>query len=437
MTDRETAPAGNEAPQPEVDPAIEALREILLSDHRRKIARLEAQLAELERQMNDEEALIATITPVIGDAIRRKIQSAREEMVEALYPIIGQVVLRAVSEAIEDLARTVDARVRTSFNPRRVWWRLRARLGGVSSPELALREALPFQVVETFLIHRETGLLLVHVSQDAEAVSDPDLIGSMLTAIRDFVQDAFGQDVEGEHLEEIEYGDRRILIEAAQRSYLAVVVEGIEPPGFRAEMRERLLEIERTFQDQLRRYDGDAGPFQAAEGTLRSLAGDMEEPAGGGLSRRQKGILAGVMGVGLVFLLSACVFTGWVWRTLRALPPPAPQVVITVPVPVPVPATLPAGGTPTPAPAQTPTPRVTGMVTGDVWVLAGPAADAPRLGMLLKRGQPVEILALSGNWYQVRWEPQPHSQVIGWVLSTWVQPQAALPTFVVTPQAGF
>lgn len=38
-------------------------------------------------------------------------------------------------------------------------------------------------------------------------------------------------------LDEVQYGTRRILIEAAHYSYLAVVVDGVEPPGFRSAMR--------------------------------------------------------------------------------------------------------------------------------------------------------------------------------------------------------
>jgi hypothetical protein len=207
---------------------------------------------------------------VLGDAIRRQIRDAREEMIEALYPIIGQLVVRAVSEAVRDLARTVDARVRRSFDLQAVWWRIRARLGGASKAEMSLRTALPFAVNEVFLIHRETGLLLWHASHDPEAARDSELVGSMLTAIRDFAQDAFGRGREGE-LAEIEYGDEHILLEATRHAYLAVVVSGVEPPGFRAEMRERLIQVDHRFIDVLRQFEGDPTVLSSVKEILSPL----------------------------------------------------------------------------------------------------------------------------------------------------------------------
>lgn len=59
----------------------------------------------------------------------------------------------------------------------------------------AFRTALPFKVEEVFVIHRESGLLLHHETRDPASMSDSDLISGMLTAIRDFAQDAFGQDI--------------------------------------------------------------------------------------------------------------------------------------------------------------------------------------------------------------------------------------------------
>ena len=114
-------------------------------------------MADLDVRTQDRDALIAAITPVLGDVIRQKIRDNRDEMIEALYPIIGQLIGRGVAEAIRDLARTIDTRMRRSFDPQMILRRLRARMAGVSESTLALRDALPFSVTELFLIHRESG----------------------------------------------------------------------------------------------------------------------------------------------------------------------------------------------------------------------------------------------------------------------------------------
>ena len=256
--------------RPAADLELEALREILLSQYRQRIAQDEAALKALERRINDKDALVATITPVLGDAIRVKIRDSREEMVEALYPIIGRLVARAVSEAIRDLARTVDARVQNSFSPKVIGRRVQAWFGGVSSAEMALRESLPFEIIEIFLIHRRSGLLLLHISRDPSVSPDSDIISGMLTAIRDFASETFGRGQQGS-LDEIQYGDRRILIEGAEQAYLAVVADGIEPAGFRTEMREQIMRVESEYAEVLRHYNGDPTPLASVATSLQSL----------------------------------------------------------------------------------------------------------------------------------------------------------------------
>ena len=438
----------DEPPVPGADPALETLREILFSRYRRQIAQLESELDDLERRVTDEDALIGLIAPVLGDAIRRKIRDAREEMIEALYPVIGQAIARAVSEAIRDLARTVDARMRTSFSPRALWWRLRARLGGASRAEIALRESLPFEVAEVFLIHRESGLLLWHISQDPDASPDSDLISGMLTAIRDFAQDAFGRGEDGQ-LDEIQYGERCVIIEAAQHAYLAVVVDGVEPPGFRAEVRQRIVEVEHTYESVLRHYEGDPAPLAPAESSLRSL---MVAARPRELSRGQKLVLAGTSALVIACLAGAGLAGGWAWRTLRTTPTPVPVAAAPTPTPtltpspsptptatatpLPTPTATPVPTwTPTPSPTATPAP-VIGLMTGSVWLHGGPSADSPRVGVILERGQSVEILGVFGDWCHVRWAPQGHVEVIGWLPLEWVGTTSAIPERIITPTAG-
>lgn len=348
---------------PADDDALEELRRILFDPYR-------AQLNDLADQLHDDEMLAAIISPIMGEAIRRKIREGRDEMIEALYPILGQLVTRSVAEAVRDLARTVDARMRTSYTPQALLRRLRVRLSGGSMEELALREALPFQVAEVFLIHRETGLLLWHQSSDPSAKSDSDLVSGMLTAIRDFVADAFGRNQEGQ-LDEIQYGDRRILIEAAQLVYLAVVVDGIEPSGFRGRMRAAVMEVSHAYQSQLRSFAGDVGALEPAGALLSGLVEKPQtvsasEPVR--LSRTQKRFLGGALAIISMCSLLACLAGTWTWRVARTLSiTPTPVVLVIVATPTTIPT---ATATPTPTTTATPT------ATASATPTASPTATA-------------------------------------------------------------
>ncbi len=348
------------------DALLDDLREIVAGPDRERLKLLEARIAQVEHRTGDHEALVAAVSPILGDAIRRQVREDRDEMVESLYPIIGQLITRAVAEAIRDLARTIDQRMRTSFSPAYFVRRLRARARGVSGAELALRDALPFKVAELFLIHRESGLLLLHLPQEQLSTSgaedNSDLVSSMLTAIRDFAQDAFGQDQQG-GLDEIQYGDRRILIEALQHAYLAVVVDGVEPAGFRTKLREQGIEIENAYREVLRDYNGDASQLDAAQANLAGLMDEgFEEDEPADLSASQKRIAVGMVVVLTLCLLGACL-GGAIWAR-NALKQPAYVVVVTA--------------TPGPADAATATAVPTGTTassaTHTVTVTASPAA---------------------------------------------------------------
>ena len=154
------------------------------------------EIGGLEQRLADKDAFITMITPVIGDAIRHRVRDNREEIIEALYPVIGQLVMRAVSEAMRDLARTIDAQ-RRAFTFEAIKQRWLDRFSGISEVDSVLREVLPFEVAEIFLIHRDSGLLLWYHSRNLTEGFELDMVSGMLTAIRDFVKESFGRGERG------------------------------------------------------------------------------------------------------------------------------------------------------------------------------------------------------------------------------------------------
>ena len=291
-----------DAPAPAIDhdegEALELLRAILLEQSRARMVELQGEvnrlqhlLEMLEEQVNDDDALIATIQPVIADAISSSISDSRDEMIEALYPITGRLVSKAVTEAMRDLLRNIDNQMRNAFSLGGLKRQMQARAGGVSQAEMALRSALPFTVEDLFLIHRDSGLLISYLARTGHAQSDSDLISGMLTAIRDFVQDAFGRGEAGQ-LEEIDYGDLRILIEAGKYAYIAAVVEGFEPLGYRGQVRDVLYRIEHNHFRHLRRYDGDATALASAQEEMRTLMVEQLRSRDAGAAAREASRLA-------------------------------------------------------------------------------------------------------------------------------------------------
>jgi hypothetical protein len=230
---------------------------------------------------------------------------------------------------------------------------------------LILRQALPYQVLTVFLIHRQTGLLLEQVS--ASSVDpDSDLISAMLTAIRDFTRDAFGAGED--ELDEIQSGNSRILIDSGEFAYMAVVVAGIEPIGFRERIKSTLHKINFEYGSELQNYDGQMTNLPDYKSALSSLLVSTSQEIEvyrekQNLSRGQK--LAIGLGMGVILLaialgVFACVMSIRLYPV--AFPVPTYTMTHTI-TPSATPTQTKATSTIRPTATTTPTPTATASLT--------------------------------------------------------------------------
>ncbi|MCB0034888.1 MAG: hypothetical protein KDE51_12735, partial [Anaerolineales bacterium] len=283
---------------------IDILRHQSRADSEGLVARLSPVLSDLMgRKIRDSrDEMAEALGPVMGEAIRVQIRDSRQDMIEALYPVIGSTVQRAVAEAFNEFRRNLDRRIRQG-----TWRNVYARWRGIDPAELAMRDALPFEIQQVFLIQQWSGLLLAHVHrEDGADYTDSDLIGGMLTAIRDFVQDSFGkQDDDGEGLSEIQYAKRRIIIQTGRTAYLAVVLSGVEPEGFHARIRDLVSELHVSFEPSLKSYNGDPTTLPHLEPHMSRLLQDSHTAVPPtSLSRGQRLFvwLSGILLIGLLGL---------------------------------------------------------------------------------------------------------------------------------------
>ncbi len=457
---------------------IEAL-EAAARAHDEQADQLQAQISQLRTDFQAEtEALIPTLTdqmsgiisvtiheardemaealgPVMGEAIRVQIRESREEMVDALYPVILSAVQRSVAEFVQEFQRNVDARLKSTLGLQGLFRRINARLRGVSPADLALRDALPFSLEQFFLIQHQSGLLLAYHNEAGEEISDSDLISGMLTAIRDFTQDSFGNGEEADSLNEIQYGEDRIIIQSGQFAYLAVVTSGVEPEWFRARLRTFVAELHINYAAALRDYDGDPATLPDLETPLKRLAAQItatgKKPAQP-MSRGQKLALLGSSVLLLLFLAFSCFYLQF---TVALLPvafgkTPTPTVTSSptataTPPPDTVTPTLAPTATHTPQPTATPTvtftatPTATPTTTPTEMPTAVPTATATPFVPVTTRPvfvhiQPSRTSSITGAipantrltildrvdvWVEVAWET-PTGLRQGWIPVYWI-----------------
>lgn len=438
---------------------LDVIRRILLDDDRAEMAALRTELARLEAEQADPEtslrrirplmselvgrtirespdAMAEALGPIMGDAIRVQIRDSRDQMVEALYPIIGQTVQRAVLESMRELQRNIDARLRGGGFMRS----LQARLRGVDPASLALRDALPFTIEQLFLIQRGSGLLIHQATPGDASLRDPDLASGMLSAIRDFAHDGFGPEAAGADLDAIDYGDFRILIEDGSAAFAAVVLEGVEPEGFHAALREFLSDLHLRYERPLRAFTGDPSTLPDFEPQVRAFlvktrpASRLPAP----LTTSQRTLIGGTLGLAAICLVGVLFYARFTWALLPVAFPgavPSPTLTVTATAtatasPSPQPSITPSltpAATLTASPAPSATPAI--LSNANVWAQSNPLLPETAFA-IIPIDTPLNILSSEGLWLEVTWRDpaQPGGVGRGWVPAEFVaRPESNAP----------
>jgi hypothetical protein len=321
-----------------------------------------------------------------------------------------------------------------------------------------MRDALPFSVREIFLIQSGSALLLAHIGSDPAI--HPDLISGMLTVVRDFMHDSFAQGDGPNLVDEIQYGEQRIIVQDGRLCHLAVVIHGIEPAGFRGELRRFLNRLQTEEYARLQAFNGEMDDLATIPPAIERLAGDLQSMAAPAnrarpLSRGQK-LIIGLGGLGGVLLLGLACF--YFQFTLALLPvafgDPSPTVTITsssTPTATPTftptsTATATATATASPTPTATPTATATttalptativpfAVVTNrTVLAFSEPNLDS-ELVAPIAAGMTVTLLEIDAPWLLVEWQSESGLRQ-GWLSVRWVDLAGTPPAdFPPTPE---
>ena len=278
----ETPPAKPDAE--EQSQTFRDLRELLLGGEQRRLAELERRLDELgftpeeladilpdavALRTEQDKQLARSLAPTIQEAFGESVQRNPKQVAQAIFPIIGPAIRKAIAETMSGFVNTLNGAIENSLSVRGLKWRIEAWRTGAPYAQIVIKHALVYRVEQVFLIHRETGLPLAHVTAEDLETQNADLISGMLTAIRDFVQDSFGATDEGDGgLRTFSVGDRTILVEQGPKALLAAVVSGQHPPALLERLQGTLEAIHLHFGTALTEFEGDSEPFEPAKPLL-------------------------------------------------------------------------------------------------------------------------------------------------------------------------
>lgn len=212
-----------------------------------------------------DEDLTQALSPSVEKAIRISVQKDPRPLVDAIFPVMGPAIRKAISAAIAGLIQSLNQTLEYSLSFRGLKWRWEAIRTGKSFAEIVLLHSLLYRVEQIFLIHRESGLLLQHVSTMRS--ESADLISGMLTAIQDFVRDSFHVQ-ETEMLETMQVGELNVWIEQGPYATLAAVIRGNAPKDLRSLFQSTLERIHLEKGKALQNFQGDTSTFESIRGSL-------------------------------------------------------------------------------------------------------------------------------------------------------------------------
>ena len=228
-----------------------------------------AVLPEAIRQSADDETLAEALSPTIERTLHVSVERDPQPIVDAVFPVIGPAIRKSVSEALNSLVANVNQTLEHGFSAKGLRWRWEAWRTGQSFADVVLRHTLLFRVEQIFLIDRETGLPMQHLTAEAVKAEDSALVSGMLTAIQDFVHDSFELEDE-ETLQDFSVGNVAVWGDHGPHAALAAVIRGTPDPRMREVMHQVTERVHHQFRDALVAFEGDPETLDEAQPVLEN-----------------------------------------------------------------------------------------------------------------------------------------------------------------------
>lgn len=210
---------------------FEQLRNLILESDRENYAeqneRILAKLNELEDELNDPEKFAAVI------------QQSKAEIIDVLGPVLGKMMKKFIASEITRIKENIEKQSKAIFSFEFLKQTIKNKMAGVSKGDAAIDQAMGGSLLQIFVIDKNSGLLIGEYSP--QNILEPDLVAGMLSAIKSFVESAFGQ--ENSELESLEYSSYKILLYNFNRFYFACVMEGFIDAQLRAQLQDDFLDL--------------------------------------------------------------------------------------------------------------------------------------------------------------------------------------------------
>jgi OOP family OmpA-OmpF porin len=222
-------------------------------------------------------ALRDALEPIVEKSFQNSVRKNPQEVADAIYPVIGPAIRKSIAASIQEFTESLDQIVRKTFSFQSIRWRIEALITGRPFGEIMLSRSLIYSVEQVFLIHRQSGFLLMHASAQGSVLKDADMISGMLTQIQDFLSDSFAEG--GQELETVDIGRFKLWLTYGSKVLLVGAVNGTAPANLRQVFQKALDGIEESLRNEINNFkQGDFSVFEPAQAFLHQCLLRQSEP---------------------------------------------------------------------------------------------------------------------------------------------------------------
>jgi outer membrane protein OmpA-like peptidoglycan-associated protein len=197
------------------------------------------------------------------------------ELYDRVSGFTGRLISEKISEALRMMVNYLNDRIEAALSGNMWKFRYIAFRTGIPLGEVILKESLSCVIDEVLIIEKKTSLLVAHASRQGKEEADRDIVASMLSAIMDFVKVSFRkkgkESGEGIALDEIQFGNSRIIVKDGLSFFCAFVIDGSPGVDFISESSGLTSTLHSAYRSRLRNFDGSLYGLEAMETDLKNF----------------------------------------------------------------------------------------------------------------------------------------------------------------------
>ena len=261
------------------------LREVLLREERDRLERLEQrETPELSaeaiasvlpdsiivREAQDDRVARA-LEPTVKAGLFRSARNDPQALADAIYPALGPAIRSMIQASIRQSTESLNVALENSLSPKGIGWRLEAARTGKPFSEVVLLKTMVFRVDQVLLVDSDSGIIMAEVHAPGFESEDVDMVAGMLSAIRDFAADSFGNSKDESPLEEIEFQGMTLILAQGPEAILALVVRGNPPRALHERATEMVERLHVEYGAVMNEFEGETAAMAPMEPLLEEL----------------------------------------------------------------------------------------------------------------------------------------------------------------------